>query len=119
MGRPVVFFDIGCEDKENTVKFYRELFGWTSSSSNEFSDTMDTETDDGITGAITALGHEPHNYCMIYIEVDDIDAHLEKAEAMGGQILIEKTENPNGGQYFAWMADPEGTMIGLLEPVDD
>ena len=119
MGSPVIFFDIGCKDKENTVKFYTELFGWTADDVNPYSSTVDTESEYGITGAVTALGHEPHNYCMIYLEVDDINAHLEKAESMGGKTLVPRTENPASGQFFAWMADPEGTMIGLLEPVDD
>jgi len=118
MGRPVIFFDIGCEDKDSTVEFYTKLFGWSSVSSSPYSDTIDTNNEDGITGAITALGHEPHSYCMIYVEVEDIDDYLEKAEAMGGETLIPRTENPNGGHFFAWLADPEGTVIGLLEPAD-
>ena len=118
MGRPVVFFDIGCEDKDNTVKFYTKLFGWNSVSSSPYSDTMDTGSEDGIIGAITALGHEPHSYCMIYVEVEDIDAYLEKAQEMGGETIIAKTENPNDGQSFAWVADPEGTIIGLLESAE-
>ena len=51
MGRPVVFFDIGCEDKEKTVKFYRDLFGWTSASSNPYSDTIETESEVGQGGS--------------------------------------------------------------------
>jgi predicted enzyme related to lactoylglutathione lyase len=79
---------------------------------------LDTESDGGIPGAITALGHEPHNYVMVYIEVDDIPTYLEKIESKGGQTLIPMTEIPGGG-YFAWFADPEGSMMGLLNPGSD
>lgn len=115
MGKPVVFFDIGCKDKEQSIEFYSKLFDWNIGSARPHSSSVDTESDVGISGAITSLGHEPHNYVMIYVEVDDIPAHLEKAESMGGQTLVPATDVPDEGQ-FAWLADPEGNMIGLWCP---
>ena len=65
MGAPVVFFDIGCRDKDKTLGFYTELFGWEGSAVNPLSERLVTGAD-GIDGAITALRHEPHNYVMVY-----------------------------------------------------
>ncbi|HEY2583938.1 MAG TPA: hypothetical protein VGI43_19160 [Mucilaginibacter sp.] len=49
---------------------------------------LNTHSDKGIQGHITALGHEPHHYVTFYIEVDDIPAYLLKIEESGGEKLV-------------------------------
>ena len=68
----------------------------------------------GIDGHITALGHEPHNYVTVYVQVDDIPAYLAKAAGLGGKKIVGPIDIPTG--RFAWMSDPEGTLIGLFKP---
>ena len=68
----------------------------------------------GIDGHITALGHEPHNYVTVYVQVDDIPAYLAKAVGLGGKKIVGPIDIPTGS--FAWMSDPEGTLIGLFKP---
>jgi predicted enzyme related to lactoylglutathione lyase len=60
---------------------------------------------------MTALGHEPHNYTIFYVNVDDVPAALAKAQSLGGKTLVPPVTIPNG--TFAWFADPEGNTIGL------
>ena len=67
-----------------------------------------------VTGHITALGHEPHNYVTVYVQVDDVDAYLAKAQGLGGKKLVGPIDFPTG--TFAWMSDPEGNLIGLFKP---
>lgn len=117
MGKPVVFFDIGCKDKNLVASFYAEIFEWEREAEQEYSVRMNTGVEAGIQGAVTALGHEPHNYVMIYIEVEDIPGYLEKIEAKGGETLIAETEVPGLG-HFAWFSDPEGNTIGLWKPAE-
>ncbi|MEM1186478.1 MAG: VOC family protein [Planctomycetota bacterium] len=112
MGYPVVHFEIGCRDNQKTRAFYCDLFGWTAEP-GEMSTELTTGAGGGINGMLTTLGHEPHNYTNIYVSVDDIDAVAQKAESLGGTILIPRTEIPGGKGEFAWIADPEGTTIGL------
>lgn len=64
---------------------------------------------------MTALGHEPHNYVMVYVEVEDLKACREKAESLGGKTVIPPSEIPGGG-HFAWLTDPEANLLGLLKP---
>jgi uncharacterized protein len=45
--------------------------------------------------------------------VDDVQAALDKAVELGGKKLVGPVKIPNG--TFAWFADPEGNMIGLLK----
>lgn len=117
MGKPVVHFDIGCKDKEAVSGFYCELLDWTHSDYGPFSRRITTNADSGVDGFVTSLGHEPHNYVMLYIEVDDIPAHLKKVEALGGKVLIPQTVAPEQG-HFAWAADPEGNRFGLWRPLE-
>ncbi len=112
MSRPVVHFDIGCRDREKTNDFYTQLFDWTTSDYGPLSKKIDTGSSEGIQGHLTALGHEPHHYVMIYVEVEDIPRTLEKATALGGEVVIPETEIPGGG-HFAWFKDLDGNTLGL------
>ena len=111
MGRAVVHFEIGCRDKEKTKAFFSELFGWGVSDMGPAT-MIDTQAAGaGIQGHMTALGHEPHNYTIFYVDVDDVAAALAKAQSLGGKTLVPPVTIPNG--TFAWFADPEGNTIGL------
>jgi hypothetical protein len=112
MGRPVVHFDIGCQDREKAASFYSALFDWKTEPYGEYSEKVDTGSGVGIMGSITALGHEPSRYVMVYVEVDDIPGHLEKVVVMGGKVVVPETEVPGGGR-FAWFSDPDGNTMGL------
>jgi uncharacterized protein len=46
--------------------------------------------------------------------VDDPQAYLKRAEALGGKTLVPPVEIPTG--TFAWFADPDGNAIGLWKP---
>ncbi len=113
VGRPVIHFEIGCRDIAKTGDFYSKLFGWDVNVAGAAA-TIDTGSPQGIPGHITALGHEPQNYTIFYVEVDDVKAALDKAVAMGGKKLVGPFPLPTG--TFGWFSDPEGNMIGLLAP---
>lgn len=115
MPNPLVHFDIGCRDMEKTREFYVKLFHWKTEPYGPSSVMVDTGSDQGIGGAITALGHEPHNYVMIYVQVEDLQATLDRVEALGGKTRIPPTPVPGSGD-FAWFVDPEGNLIGLWKP---
>ncbi|MEZ6135085.1 MAG: VOC family protein [Pirellulaceae bacterium] len=114
MGKPVVHFDIGCRDRQESNDFYTQLFGWKTSDYGPLSKKVDTGSEAGIQGYLTSLGHAPHNYVMIYIEVNDIGEHLAKAVGLGGEVMIPETKIPGGG-HFAWIKDVDGNMVGLIK----
>lgn len=112
MGHPVVHFEIGCRDIAKTEQFFGELFGWKMQRGGPAS-MIDTGSAQGVPGHITSLGHEPQHYTMFYVEVDDVQAHLDKAASLGGKTLVPPVKIPTG--TFAWFADPDGNTIGLLK----
>jgi uncharacterized protein len=115
MGRPVVHFEIGCRDAQRTRDFLAGTFGWKMKAAGP-SILIDTEGHGGINGHITALGHDPHSYVTVYVEVDDLAGCLAKAESLGGRTVVPPSEVPGQG-HFAWLADPDGNTIGLWKPL--
>jgi predicted enzyme related to lactoylglutathione lyase len=109
MARPIVHFEIGCRNSEAAQKFYKEMFEWEITPAGPAA--MIAPAGGGIGGHINSLGHEPHNYTIFYVGVDDVAAYLEKAKAHGGKTLVGPITIPAG--TFAWMQDPEGNTIGL------
>lgn len=112
MGQPVVHFEIGCRDRTKTEKFYGELFGWQIQSSGPAS-VINTASDQGIGGHITSLGHEPHHYTIFYVEVDEVQAALDKAVGLGGKVVVPPVKIPTG--TFAWFSDLDGNTVGLIQ----
>lgn len=115
MGNPVMRFEIGCRDAGAISEFYKRVFGWTIEPSPHGGE-IDTGAGAGINGAITALGHEPHNYVKFYMEVPDADKACESIKAHGGTVEIGPIEIPGGKGRFAWFADPEGNALAIFEP---
>ena len=108
MAHPVVHFEIGCRDRAKTDQFFSELFGWKIGPAS-----VDTGSEQGIPGHITSLGHEPQHYTIFYVEVDDIQACLDKAASLGGKTLVPPVKIPTG--TFAWFSDLDGNTIGLVK----
>lgn len=111
MPNPIIYFEIGSPDRAKSAQFYSKLFDWQISDAGPSSPI---NPGSGIGGHLNSLGHEPQKYTMFYVQVDDVQAHLDKAKALGGKTLVPPVRIPTG--TFAWMADPDGNIIGLLKP---
>jgi hypothetical protein len=111
MPHPVVHFEIGCKDSKKTQEFYKTLFDWKIT---EAGPAAMIDAGGGPTGHISALGHEPHHYTIFYVEVDDVQAYLDRAQKLGAKTLVPPVPIPTG--TFAWLQDPEGNIIGLWKP---
>ena len=119
MGRPVVHFEIIGRDGEATQAYYAELFGWEIDADNPMKYGIvareSAQTDDGLgIGGGVAGGPEGYGgHVSFYVQVDDVEEALAKAESLGGTRLFGPDEVMPGlilGQF----TDPEGRMIGLV-----
>jgi hypothetical protein len=112
MSHPVVHFEIGCKDKEQTSAFYAAAFGWQIDPGPM--GAIATGSTEGIQGHIAALGHEPHQFTHFYVHADDVAQTLARIESLGGKIVVPPVPIPGG--TFAWFSDPEGNVVGLWKP---
>jgi predicted enzyme related to lactoylglutathione lyase len=55
-------------------------------------------------------------HLTFYVAVDDLDATLRKAESLGATTLTGPTPLPNDRGHFAHIQDPQGHMVGLIQP---
>ncbi len=107
----IVHFEIGGTDTAKAADFYGALFGWTFAEG-----PVKYVEGAGLRGHLNALGHEPQNYNLVYVGVEDISAAVKRATALGARLLVGPVTLPNGA--FAWIADPTGTTIGLWQSAD-
>jgi predicted enzyme related to lactoylglutathione lyase len=111
MQNPVVHFEIGAADHQSLGKFYGELFGWGLREVSEGYTLVDTQGGQGLNGGIGRSGTgEP--WATFYVEVDDLQAYLDRAGALGGRTVLAITEMP--GMAFAMFDDPDGLLVGLV-----
>ena len=117
MSKPVVHFEIGCDNLSETVGFYKDVFNWTIITKDN-SASIEAGKKSGIPGHITELGHDPRKYIHIYIETEGIADDLKLIESKGGKKLVDPIDLPDG-RVFAWFQDVAGITVGLITPLTD
>ncbi|MBM4166152.1 MAG: VOC family protein [Ignavibacteria bacterium] len=110
---PVTHFEILGKDGERLKDFYKKLFGWDINSDNPMNYGLVQSAGKGIGGGV---GESQDGKPMVtfYAEVDDLQATLDKAVAMGGKIDVPVTEIPNM-VTFAQFQDIEGNIVGIAK----
>jgi uncharacterized protein len=113
MANPVVHFEIGAADDRPLLAFYGELFGWGLRAVDGMNYTLvDTRGGAGINGGIGKSG-TGEAWVAFYVEVDDTQASLDRAVALGATTVVPVIELP-GKATFAMFDDPDGLLIGLV-----
>ena len=119
MGNPVVHFEIVGKDAESLSEFYSSLFDW------EAADQipgglygLDPKAENEVCGHIlpTTDDMPVSNYVSIYVQVDDLQASLDKAESLGGKTCVPPQVIPGDNGTFAMFLDPSGNCVGLYKP---
>jgi uncharacterized protein len=109
MTNQICHFEIGCRDRGRTAEFYSQMFEWSIRADPN---AAHIQTGGEVGGHISALGHEPHNYTIFYVMVDDVSEALARAVSLGGKKLVGPVPLPNE-TTFGWFADPEGNTVGV------
>ena len=116
MGKPVMQWQILAKDPERASAFYGALFGWTVDAGNALGyRTVSTAADRGISGGIWPCPPEGHSMVTLYVEVDDVAAHVESCRNLGGSVVMGPQVLPDGDE-MAIIIDPEGIPVGLFRP---
>jgi predicted enzyme related to lactoylglutathione lyase len=113
MGQPVVHFEILGKDAKHLQEFYSGLFGWEINADNPMNyGVVDTKGGSGVGGGIGPA--QGQNQVTFYVQVDDLEAYLDRIEAAGGKTVMPVTEIPDMVS-LALFADPEGNVVGLVK----
>lgn len=115
MGR-VVHFELPVDDPDRARSFYGEVFGWTFEGHGEvpyWLATTDDRDQPGIDGALAGRD-DLHDVPVVVVNVDDLDATVERATASGAELLQPRLPVPGMG-WTAYVRDPEGTVLGIWQ----
>jgi predicted enzyme related to lactoylglutathione lyase len=123
MAGRVVHFEIPAEDQDRAKEFYTSAFGWNITTMPEIgytslgtipTDEQGMPTEPGaINGGMFRREGELTGP-IITVDVDDIDAALEKIGSLGGSTVRARGAVPQMG-YFAYFRDSEGNLMGLWQ----
>lgn len=119
----VVHFELPADDFERAKKFYETVFRWQLKDEPEmdYVTAITVEMGDDhkpkVAGAINGglakrdgIVKQP----SFALEVDDIDAALEKVKQAGGTVEREKMSLEGMG-YLAYFRDTEGNLLSLWQ----
>ena len=114
----VIHFEIPVDDTEESIAFYHQIFGWESKPLNESAGTLVTgpSTELGVDGYFFKKSTVPADYARIIIavEVDNLEDHIERVKANGGEMLFGPIDYAGRG-LMAYFRDTEGNIVGMLQ----
>ncbi|MFS0751680.1 VOC family protein [Oceanobacillus sp. 1P07AA] len=112
----VIGFEISSQDPERAIEFYKLVFGWEVEDSNWDYWSIIPETTGEFDAFVGGISKGPSDFphgTRIQIEVDSIEETLNLAIQHQALILREKMEFDS--YYLAYLVDPTGIGIGLIE----
>jgi predicted enzyme related to lactoylglutathione lyase len=123
MAQPVVHFEVVGKDPTRLREFFSELFGWQFDVPSPVAPEVSAPDDYGFLELITAedgtgirggVGGGPgyQSHAVFYVGVPDVEAALQRAEALGGTRMMGPATSPNG-LVIGHFTDLEGTLIGV------
>ena len=112
MGNPVMWFEVASRDREGMKGFYGGMFDWRMNEMEAMPYTGVETGGEGIPGGIGQAPEGNEGHVTFYVEVEDVEAGLVKAESLGGTRVMGPMDIPSG--QIALFTDPEGHQIGLM-----
>jgi predicted enzyme related to lactoylglutathione lyase len=120
----LVHFEIHASNPERIIDFYSKMFGWTFApygpAGQYWLITTGEAPEPGINGGLVPRqGSLPAhgqavNAFVCTVDVDSLDAHVEKLMSLGGTLALPKMPVPSVG-WLAYGKDPDGNLFGMLQ----
>lgn len=109
-------------DVERSSAFYRSVLGFTSGHggpgyeqllhNGELVMQLHDRGEEDHHGSLATEGVPLGNGVLVWFEVSDFDAAVERAQASGAPVVREVETNPNAKQREYWFKDPDGYTVG-------
>lgn len=110
--RPVVHWEIEARDPERQKAFYGELFNWNIG--DGFIMAIEPGLGGPEPGPAGHLRESERSGVTLYVQVRDLKEALAKAVELGGSVVAEPFDVPDG-PTLAGIADPEGNPVTLVQ----
>jgi uncharacterized protein len=110
--RPLVHWEIVARDPQRQTAFYRSLFNW------EITDGPLAQVPPGLGGPEPGPGGHIRQgtdpAVVLYVQVRDLPASLVRAAELGGTVVTQPFDVPDGPTIAA-IEDPEGNSLVLVQ----
>lgn len=113
-----VWFELMTTDVEGAKRFYGDVIGWKVTPWSGGKDYELWVAGKEEVGGVMALkpearkaGSPPH--WLGYVATDDVDATAQKAQKLGGRVLVPAMDVANSVR-IAVLADPQGAAFGVV-----
>ncbi len=120
---------IAVRDVRASSRWYKRLLGVDTLPEHEHRDSYDRMLCDGqLVLQLHAWDEEdhpnlvnadaaPHGHgVLLWFEVDDFDAAVERARSLQVEVIEEPHVNPNSGDREMWLRDPDGYVVVIASP---
>ncbi len=110
--------ELNTRDLEGAKAFYGAVFGWACDTQDMGGGMTYTEVKlDGnpVAGMMDMTGRVPDEvppHWLVYFAVDDTDAIAERANQLGGAVMVPPTDIPPG--RFAVIGDDQGAFFAVI-----
>ena len=121
----VCWVELGTSNTDDAMKFYSELFGWTTIREEMSGDcfyTMMKSGDTTVGGAYKLqakqIEHGVPSHWMPYIAVENIEESTQRAKSLGAEIKMGPMDVMKVGRMTV-IADPTGATIAMWQALGD
>lgn len=115
--------ELHAKDYDAAVRFYKDVLGWEAEVLSDTPEFRYTTMGSGMTaqaGIMDASGYLPENipsHWLVYFAVEDTDATVKRATAMGA-VLQDGPSDSDFGRV-AQLADPTGAVFRIIQPMPE
>jgi hypothetical protein len=121
MPSPLVFFQVATSDPARTHAFLDAVFDWTTPDPNlpvapgSFGVNPGGPADFDVQGQLMPRA-DGAQQITLYFRVDNLEATIPKAEALGAAIVMPITQISEGGPHIAVIRTPDDELtVGIVQ----
>ena len=117
---PIVWWELGCNDEERSVAFFRDVFGWEIPFDERlgFHVVPAGKEAPSISGGIFRLRRARLPFLTLFIQVDDIEAKAASIAEHGG-LILDPPSDIGGGKRICLFNEPSGVTFAMIESPAD
>lgn len=113
----IIWNELITTDIAQAAAFYRDIVGWelVPMSDDPLGYTVAKVDGAPVAGLFQPATPPSGSAWIMSVSTNDVDATIDRAVALGGAVIHAASTIPGVGRT-AWIADPTGGLVGLMQP---